>query len=244
MNLLDVVREVRRHLEENGRLSLRMLRRQFELDDDALAEVIEELVDVQRVARREENALAWSAAAPPLRHPAARARPALLHAEASRRQDPAIEVRPRRRAQAGHGALRRREGLDGAGRAARSGRVAPHPRPLLRDPHRGRAPLRGHGQPVHRRRHHGALRRADRARGSRAARLLRGAPPARRARALRHRGEARARRRLLDAHGHQLGRGGGRQDRRRPAHGLHGAGPHRRARAAHGGARRARTPAT
>src|SRR5262249_62192451 len=44
MNLLDVVREVRRHLEENGRLSLRMLRRQFELDDDALEEVIGELV--------------------------------------------------------------------------------------------------------------------------------------------------------------------------------------------------------
>ena len=51
MNLLDVVREVRRHLETNGRLSLRMLRRQFELDDDELAEVIEELVDVQRVAK-------------------------------------------------------------------------------------------------------------------------------------------------------------------------------------------------
>ena len=60
MNLLDVVREVRRHLEENGRLSLRMLRRQFARDDDAMEEVIEELVDVQRVARREENALEWS----------------------------------------------------------------------------------------------------------------------------------------------------------------------------------------
>jgi len=63
VNLLDVVREVRRHLEENGRLSLRMLRRQFELDDSALEEVIEELVDVQRVAKREENALAWSGSA-------------------------------------------------------------------------------------------------------------------------------------------------------------------------------------
>ena len=63
MNLLDVVREVRRHLEQNGRLSLRMLRREFQLDDDALEEVIEELVDVQRVARREENALAWSGSA-------------------------------------------------------------------------------------------------------------------------------------------------------------------------------------
>ena len=30
MNLLEVVREVRRHLEQNGHASLRMLRRQFE----------------------------------------------------------------------------------------------------------------------------------------------------------------------------------------------------------------------
>jgi class 3 adenylate cyclase len=64
MNLLDVVREVRRHLEENGRLSLRMLRRQFELGDNALEEVIDELVNIQRVARREENALAWSGKSP------------------------------------------------------------------------------------------------------------------------------------------------------------------------------------
>lgn len=60
MNLLEVVREVRRHLEENGRVSLRMLRRQYELDDETLDELIEELVDVQRVARREENVLVWS----------------------------------------------------------------------------------------------------------------------------------------------------------------------------------------
>ena len=55
-----------------------------------------------------------------------------LHSQTPRRQNPAIEVRPRRRAQAGHRALRRREGLDGAGRAARSGRVAHDPRSLLR----------------------------------------------------------------------------------------------------------------
>jgi hypothetical protein len=34
--------------------------RQYDLDDDELKEVVEELVDVQRVAKREENALAWS----------------------------------------------------------------------------------------------------------------------------------------------------------------------------------------
>ena len=100
-------------------------------------------------------------------------RPARLHAEAPRREDPPVEVRARGRAQAGDGAVRRREGLDGARRAARPGGVAPHPRPLLPDPRRRRPPLRGHDQPVHGRRHHGAVRRADRARGPRAARLLR-----------------------------------------------------------------------
>ena len=118
MNLLDVVREVRRHLEENGRLSLRMLRRQFELDDNGLEEVIEELVDVQRVARREEDALAWSAATPPIGIP-----PPARDAQTPRRQDPAIQVRHRRRAQAGDGAVRRRQGIDGARFRARPGRV-------------------------------------------------------------------------------------------------------------------------
>ncbi len=51
--------------------------------------------------------------------------------------------------------------------------------------------------------------------------------------------QARARRRLLDPHGPQLGRGRRRQDRRRSAHGLHRAGPHRRPGAAHGEPRRA-----
>ena len=37
MNLLEVVRGVRRHLEESGRVSYRMLRRQFDLADDDLA---------------------------------------------------------------------------------------------------------------------------------------------------------------------------------------------------------------
>ena len=65
MNLLEIVREVRRHLEASGRLSYLMLRREFSLNDDTLAEVVEELVDSQRVAVREDNALAWSAAAAP-----------------------------------------------------------------------------------------------------------------------------------------------------------------------------------
>jgi hypothetical protein len=43
VNLLEIVREARSHIKENGRLSLRMLRRQFELEDEALEDVIEEL---------------------------------------------------------------------------------------------------------------------------------------------------------------------------------------------------------
>jgi len=60
VSLLETIRQVRKHLEENGRVSLRMLRREFSLNDETLADVIEELVDIQRVARREENALAWA----------------------------------------------------------------------------------------------------------------------------------------------------------------------------------------
>ena len=81
MKLLDILREVRRHLAENGRVSLRMLRRQYELDDDAFEELIEELVDVQRVARREENILVWAAQAQPdiQARPPAHVRPAEQH---------------------------------------------------------------------------------------------------------------------------------------------------------------------
>jgi hypothetical protein len=50
MSLLEIIRQVRRHLEENGRVSFRMLRREFELDDNALEELIEELVEIQRSA--------------------------------------------------------------------------------------------------------------------------------------------------------------------------------------------------
>ena len=38
---------------------LRVLRRQYELDDDMLDELTEELVDVQQIARREQNILVW-----------------------------------------------------------------------------------------------------------------------------------------------------------------------------------------
>jgi hypothetical protein len=63
MSLIEIVHEVRRNLEESGRLPYRMLRREFSLDENTLAEVVKELVDNQHVAIREDNALAWSPAA-------------------------------------------------------------------------------------------------------------------------------------------------------------------------------------
>jgi class 3 adenylate cyclase len=85
VNLFDVVREVRRLLEENGRVSQRLVRRQFGLDDDALAEIIEELVDVQRIAQREDGVLVWSGpVATPVRASTTEIAPAATAAPSSR----------------------------------------------------------------------------------------------------------------------------------------------------------------
>ena len=120
----------------------------------------------------------------------------------------------RRRAQAGDGAVRRRQGLDGHGRAGRSRGVAPDHAALLLAALRGRPPLRGHGGQVHRRRDHGPVRGADRARGPRAAGLLRGAPHRRAGLRVRGRAAPRQGDQLLGPDRDQLGRGGRRGDRR------------------------------
>lgn len=65
MSFLETLERARAFLERNGRLSLRALQREFELDDDALEELIEELVEIQRVAVRDGRALAWAGGAPP-----------------------------------------------------------------------------------------------------------------------------------------------------------------------------------
>jgi hypothetical protein len=60
MNLLEIITQVRAFLEENGRISYRMLRRQFALDEEALEDIKEELIDVQRVAADEGGkVLVW-----------------------------------------------------------------------------------------------------------------------------------------------------------------------------------------
>ena len=60
MNLLEIVTKARVFLEENGRVSYRMLRRQFDLDDEALEDIKDELIDVQQVAADEGGkVLVW-----------------------------------------------------------------------------------------------------------------------------------------------------------------------------------------
>ncbi len=66
MSFLETVEKARALLERNGRISLRALQREFNLDDGALDELIEELVAIQRVAVREAQgrALAWAGGLP------------------------------------------------------------------------------------------------------------------------------------------------------------------------------------
>ena len=60
MSLFDHIARVREHLQQQGRVSFRAIRREFDVDDDGLEEIIEELVDIQQVAIREEKAIAWT----------------------------------------------------------------------------------------------------------------------------------------------------------------------------------------
>jgi class 3 adenylate cyclase len=59
LSFLETVRRARSHLMEQDRVSLRALEREFELDAEALDELVGELVDVQQVAVRDGPVLAW-----------------------------------------------------------------------------------------------------------------------------------------------------------------------------------------
>ena len=55
MSFLKTVEGARAFLERNERVSLRALQREFALDRDELEELVEELVEIQRIAVRECN---------------------------------------------------------------------------------------------------------------------------------------------------------------------------------------------
>jgi len=59
MSFIDKLDRARAVLERQGRLSVRALGRELEVDGDELEELIEELVDVQQLANREGKVLVW-----------------------------------------------------------------------------------------------------------------------------------------------------------------------------------------
>ena len=68
MSLLDTFLRAKAYLEQQDRVSLAALRREFALDEAALEELIEELVDIKHLAARDGKALAWiGPATPPTR---------------------------------------------------------------------------------------------------------------------------------------------------------------------------------
>jgi adenylate cyclase len=70
VSLLDTIENARAFLERNGRVSLRVLRLEFELNNDQTEALVEELVDVQQVAALEGKVLSWIAPVPSEARPA------------------------------------------------------------------------------------------------------------------------------------------------------------------------------
>jgi predicted ATPase/class 3 adenylate cyclase len=60
MSFLDTIERARAYLERHHRVSLRALRREYGLDDDAVEELVEELVEVQAVAALDGKTLTWT----------------------------------------------------------------------------------------------------------------------------------------------------------------------------------------
>ena len=65
MAFIEVVDQVIALLRDRARISYRVLKREFALDDEQLEDLKAELIDAQRVARDEEGkVLVWVGAAP------------------------------------------------------------------------------------------------------------------------------------------------------------------------------------
>ena len=129
MDFYAVLDQVLDLLRQRGRVTYNALKRQFGLDDACLQDLKDEIIEAQRVAVDEDGrVLVWTgdvaASPPPAAAPAAvQARPPDAGPRAytpAHLAEKIVTARPcpRRRAQAGHGALCRSQGLDGT-----------HPRP-------------------------------------------------------------------------------------------------------------------
>ena len=65
MDIIEIVGQVRSLLQQQGRLSYRILKMQFQLDDQQLEVLKEELIDIQELAvDKDGKMLVWTSAAP------------------------------------------------------------------------------------------------------------------------------------------------------------------------------------
>ena len=162
MSFIARLQRAREILEQQGRLSTRALERELEIGGDELDELIEELVDVQQVARREGKILVWAAATEradtPRPVPACAPTRPPLHSPRTR------PIRPRRarssRSSSPISSARRR-----CTSASMPESVTPLDGALLPGDARRRRSPRRHGRQAAGRRGHGRLRRAARRRG-------------------------------------------------------------------------------
>ena len=120
MTFEEVLDQAIAMLQRRGRLTYRTLQLQFQLDEAHLEALKDELIYGQRLAMDEDGrVLVWTGdtgtASAAVAAPAADtgATAARLHAPLSRREDSDLPQRPRRRAQAGHRAVCRPQGLHG-----------------------------------------------------------------------------------------------------------------------------------
>ena len=60
MSFMDSIRRAETLLREERRISLRALQRELDLDADAVDVLVEELVEIRRVAAREGKGLTWT----------------------------------------------------------------------------------------------------------------------------------------------------------------------------------------
>ena len=115
MDFVAVVDQVIALLRQRGRVTYRTLKRQFQLDDAALEELKDELIKGQRLAVDEDgDVLVWTGDTASLPCPGTRAsRPTPgLHPALSRGENSHLAQCAGRRAQAGHRAVCRPQGLD------------------------------------------------------------------------------------------------------------------------------------
>ena len=125
MTFDDILDQILDVLQRQGRVWSWALKRRFDLhDDDHLEALKDELIYAQRLAVDEE-AKCWSGRVTgTASSPSAAAQPqpcaARLHPAVSGREDSHLPRRPGRRAQAGHRAVCRPQGLHGVDRRPRS----------------------------------------------------------------------------------------------------------------------------